>query len=113
MIASSLPDDPCIEPVSRLASAEGESDKSITSDKWLCIVLSWLYENRATLQDPLGIVEELYADFDYPAEIAPLVRYMPSHEPSLGSIKENEERIFSRWHQYITGRRREYLRKAE
>ncbi len=38
-------------------------------------------ENRETVEDPFAVVEELYADFDYPEEIAGFVRYMPPEDP--------------------------------
>ena len=68
--------------------AEGESAANDTEiqESWLYAILTWVYEHRDKLPDPLGIVEELYADFDYPPEISSFVRYMPpsdNYEPKL------------------------------
>lgn len=51
---------------------------------WLFLTLLWVYKNKDIYDDPLGVVEELYADFDYPEMVAPAVRYMPAIESSLG-----------------------------
>lgn len=65
---------------------------------WIFLLLSFLLENKENYNDPLGLVEELYADFDYPEEVAPLVRYMPLPEGVEGS----EERLFENWKTFIS-----------
>ena len=60
---------------------------------WIFLLLSFLFEHQENYEDPLEIVEELYADFDYPEEISPLVRYMPPPEGVEGS----EDRLFENW----------------
>jgi hypothetical protein len=47
-------------------------------------------ENKDSYSDPLVLVEQLYADFNYPETIASFVRYMPSEEPDLGYLELNE-----------------------
>jgi hypothetical protein len=73
--------------------------------KWLYLVLAWVYENRKEISDPLGKVEEVYADFDYPEEIEQFVRYMPiekdQYNPSDHSKEENEKRLFYKWNEYL------------
>lgn len=69
------------------------STESNLTKPWIFLLLSFLLENKENYNDPLGIVEELYADFDYPEEIAPLARYMPSPEGVEGS----EELLFENW----------------
>lgn len=44
---------------------------------WLYFALAWLYEHRVDFVEPLEVVEQLYADFEYPSEIQGLVRFMP------------------------------------
>lgn len=73
--------------------------------KWLFLVLAWLFENQASLSDPLGEIETVYADFDYPPEIGGFVRYMPvtdDYDPSRHSMEENEGRLLSKWEQYLS-----------
>lgn len=69
------------------------SPETDTAKPWIFLLLSFLFEHQENYEDPLEIVEELYADFDYPEEIAPLVRYMPPPEGVEGS----EERLFENW----------------
>jgi hypothetical protein len=64
-------------------------------------VLAWFYEHRGEVPDPLLRVEEVYADFGYPEQIAKFVRYMPMEGPDLGSREANEHRLFERWKRYI------------
>lgn len=44
---------------------------------WLFLSLAFVFERRDECDDPLGVVEDLYALFEYPDEIQGLVRYMP------------------------------------
>jgi hypothetical protein len=87
--------------VSRLAQAEPPPPGERVKEKWLYIVLAWLFENRETLVDPLGVVEEVYSDFDYPREVASFVRYMPMVGPNLGNREQNEARMFEYWKAYL------------
>jgi len=81
------------------------AESSVTSQrKWLYLTLAWFYENRAELEDPLGVVEQLYADFDYPTEISSFVRFMPpagDYEPRAHSHAENVDRLFRKWKSYL------------
>jgi hypothetical protein len=99
-LASRSGDDPILELVGRLAESEaGTSDDD--KAKWLYLVLAWLFENRTAVNDPLGIVEEVYSDFGYPREIASFVRYMPMVGPDLGSREQNEARLYDYWKSYL------------
>ncbi|MBN3862001.1 DUF2247 family protein [Pseudomonas frederiksbergensis] len=69
------------------------SAETDTAKPWIFLLLSFLFEHQENYEDPFEIVEEIYADFDYPEEIAPLVRYMPPPEGVEGS----EERLFENW----------------
>lgn len=70
-------------------------------DKWLYIVLSWLYQNRDKYEDPLQEVEVIYSFFDYPEEITSFVRYMPTNHPTSGDSKENIEALYDCWEKYL------------
>lgn len=61
--------------------------------KWIYLQLRAAYLLRDRLTDPLGIVEQIYADFDYPDAIAGFVRYMP---PPPGA-PVGEEALYDRW----------------
>lgn len=66
--------------------------------KWTYLELKAAYEIRDRLRDPLGVVEEIYAAFDYPEPVAAFVRYMP---PPPGA-PIGEEALYDRWARYLT-----------
>ncbi|PJF02388.1 DUF2247 family protein [Acinetobacter seifertii] len=77
---------------------------SMIREKWLYILLSWLWINRANFEDPLDEVESIYTDFDYPAEIDSFIKYMPPNDgdnPSLYSYAENINRLMKNWENYL------------
>lgn len=96
------------EYVETLAAREREAPLQELRAKWLCVVLAWIFEHKDEYADPLRAVEEVYADFDYPARIANFVRYMPSDDPDLGSRELNEARLYDRWRSYLQECRRTY-----
>ena len=88
--------------VRALADIEEPKDFGQIRDKWLYLVLAWIFEHQANYADPLQAVEEVYADFGYPEEISGLVRYMPSTDPSfLGTSELGEARLYEKWQQYL------------
>lgn len=93
-----------------LANNEPDDAGSKSKTKWLFLILAWLYENRDAVSDPLGEVERIYADFDYPPEIEGFVSYMPvtdGYDPSQHSMEENKARLFSKWEQYLSETRQD------
>ena len=87
--------------VRALAAREHEQSPQEIRAKWLYVVLAWIFEHRDEYPDPLRAVEEVYADFDYPEQIADFVRYMPNSDPDLGSREQNEARLFEKWLSYL------------
>jgi len=80
-----------------LDDPERVHDPRESARKWLYLQLKAAYDERGRLNDPLGVVEEIYADFDYPPAVAPFVRYMPlrpGDEPGVGALME-------RWRDYL------------
>ncbi|GAA3737201.1 DUF2247 family protein [Salinactinospora qingdaonensis] len=85
-----------------LASVPEEKGKE--DDFWealLYIDLSLIYERRERLHDPLGKIEDVYSDYDYPPQIAHLVRYMPSER------SDSSKDIYDQWAEWLAeaGRR--------
>ena len=74
-----------------------ERDSACSREKWLFLLLAWLYEHRDTVEEPLALVEQLYADFDYPEEMASFVRYMPPQDPS----RVGEPYLLDAWRRYL------------
>lgn len=96
-----------------LAEASKDKDLGLAKRKWLYLVLTWLYENQERIDDPLGEVEIVYADFDYPAEIEGFVRYMPprdGYDPARHTRRENRERMMGKWRQFLDSLKNEMRR---
>lgn len=87
-IASSRRDESIGDAVNALARKEAE-DLSALRERWLYLVLAWIFENRYNIDDPLGEVESVYSDLEYPDEISTFVRYMPM----VGPISEASNRM--------------------
>lgn len=98
-----------------LASDRSDGADITSKKKWLFLNLSWLYDNRNQLSDPLGEVECIYADFDYPQDISKFVRYMPTQDDSVKfrSVEENNNRLYGYWKEYITENRKLIIGKSE
>lgn len=78
-----------------------ESNIEELNDKWLFLILKWVYEHKEDLNDPLTIVEYVYSDFDAPTQISNLIRYNPTEEPNLDSKELNEARMIEKWKKFI------------
>lgn len=98
-----------LEIVDRLAAAEFPISSAVIQQKWLYLCLAWLYQVRDLVNDPLGEVESVYADFGYPDEIASFVRYMPMTGSDLGSREKNLDRLYGNWLAYIQASRKNYF----
>ncbi|MCL2399816.1 MAG: DUF2247 family protein [Defluviitaleaceae bacterium] len=77
----------------KLANDVSEQEKSITKQKMLYLILKWISDNKVKFDNPLNILEFIYADFDYPDNLSHLVRYMP-RDPSQPIL--NDEELFKR-----------------
>ncbi|MEZ4398412.1 MAG: DUF2247 family protein [Kofleriaceae bacterium] len=82
-----------------VASFPGNSEQDARLT-WMRILLAWVYEMRASFSDPLGIVEQIYADFGYQDEIRHLVRYNPSED---SNSELGEDFLLRRWGDYLNG----------
>ncbi len=87
--------------VEQLANAAPEQDEEELREKWLYLVLAWLFDHKESLSDPLQLVEAVYADFGYPERVADFVRYIPTNEADLGSRELNERRLYEKWKHYL------------
>ena len=93
-----------------LESVEASPDLAVAKRKWLYLRLLWLYENRTKFEAPFAEVDMLYAVFDYPESMAPLVSYLPANPGSRGRRRPQEtyqsyhERI---WRQFLDSEREE------
>lgn len=88
----------------RLVNSVGPGASVDSERKWLFLILAWVYAHRNEYADPLGVVEEIYADFGYPPELRGFVRYMPPddhYEPAAHTHAENVARLFGKWAEYL------------
>ncbi len=101
-------DNSVMEYVNELVGKEKSLDKDKIADKWLYLILSWLFEIKKSNADGLLRIEKIYADFDYPDSISHFVQYMPMHGQDLGSKELNQEKLVKYWMEYIHQRREVY-----
>lgn len=85
----------------QLIMLEDSQDIEDIKNRWLYLILKWLYENRNDIENVLEIVEEIYEIFNYPDSITSFVRYMPSETGNLGSLELNRGRLFKNWANYL------------
>jgi len=99
--ASSSPND-FVALVKKLSVSE-----SIATDEvrlsWLRILMAWIFENREQIVDPLSLVDQLYADFNYPDEIYDLIRFnvpRDGYRSQDHTPEENATRLVRLWRDY-------------
>lgn len=91
-LASAKVDDPLGPIIDRVAGL-GELTPDLVR-KWALILAAFI--NESDVADKLEAIEEVYSSFDYPEELAGMVRYMPMIGPSQGSKAANEGQMLNR-----------------
>ncbi|MBP2153427.1 MULTISPECIES: DUF2247 family protein [Erwinia] len=84
------------------------SPDDYNNEKWLYISLLQLFSLKESIEDPLGEVEKIYEDFDYPEDIESFVRYMPvneNYDPSKHTPEENTQRLYEKWALYLDSKK--------
>ena len=110
-LASLNKGDPVHELLEELMASERLLSAECISNKWLYLLLAWIFENRKSYEDALAVVEGIYADFDYPEGIESFVRYMPGESSGAGDGQENLDRLFARWEEYLKNESKKYLKE--
>lgn len=100
-----------IEPylLDNLIKLEPTQSVEIIKDKWLYLLLCYIYINRNDYTNPLEIVELIYADFGYPETISSFVRYMPMNKPAHRCNEKNEDKLYNNWENYIKKEEKRFL----
>jgi hypothetical protein len=80
-----------------LDDPERVHDPRESARKWLYLQLKAAYLERSRLTDPLGAVEQMYADFEYPGTIEGFVRYMPLRSGDT----PGEQALLERWADFL------------
>jgi hypothetical protein len=96
----------------RVATQLTVLDENLNEDevsrRWLVALLADLYAKRDVVADPLGEVEKIYADFDYPESVESFIRYMPAsggYDPAAHSHEQNVARLFENWKAFLDSAR--------
>ena len=71
---------------------------------WLYLALDWVHAHAELFDSPWQTVEMIYADFDYPEEVAGFVRFMPPPDGAATGFAAMEER----WNEYLAAMAAEY-----
>lgn len=91
----------------KLANLSSPKDEENLKEKFLFLLLNWIFENREKYGDPLEMVEIIYADFDYPEEISGFVKYMPPQYPLHSSKPENVKQLYENWEKFCEKKKKE------
>ncbi|MEM9067630.1 MAG: DUF2247 family protein, partial [Myxococcota bacterium] len=67
-LACQSPNDPVRTLVEQLAEVEALVEKTELCRTRAFLVFAWVFEHRSDFEDPLGLAELVYAEFDYPEE---------------------------------------------
>ncbi|AXH00908.1 DUF2247 family protein (plasmid) [Deinococcus wulumuqiensis] len=81
-----------------------ESNRDLLIREWACLFLSNLWDSRADTRDPFTIIDEIYAELDYPEFMAHLVTYMPSVDGWRSedhTREENTVHLYDEWRAFI------------
>jgi len=101
--------------IDELANVVSEKEQGEAKDKVMYILLKWVYEHGAGLDNPycndiLDVAENIWHDFNFPKSIvnfAAWLRY-PSDEPDLGSVEKNKARLLKHWEQFLDNQRQKW-----
>lgn len=79
--------------IHELSNLENFKDNQAIEDKWRYGILKELHDKKSNYDNFNKKVEEIYADFDYPEDMAGFIEYMPS----IDGINMEES-----WQEYLT-----------
>lgn len=88
--------------IHELSNLENFEDNQAVEDKWRYVILKELHDKKSNCDNFNEKVEEIYADFDYPEDMAGFIGYMPSIDG-----KNMEES----WKEYLTSYKKKYENK--
>lgn len=88
--------------IHELINLEDSEDNIMIQDKWRYAILKELYAKKSNYEDFNEKVEEIYADFDYPEDMAGFIGYMPSVDGK--SMEES-------WQEYLTSSEEKFENK--
>lgn len=76
--------------------------KEHVKNKWLYIIIKYLYVFKEKFDDCYEVIEEVYADFDYPSSIESFIRYMPTKDIVITNDSvEGVPKLQKNWENYL------------
>lgn len=89
---------PYIDELSEQMTAE---EKNQSKDKIMYVLLKWVYDNKSQYDDPLGVVEVIFDDFDFPRLMTPFVRYLPAQGALPKTSKQAIAGLYKKWKTFL------------
>lgn len=90
-------DDLYLKTISDLADILPEETKRESNNKILYLVLSWLYSNRLSLEDPIHILDIVFDDFEFP----PLLQSTIDYLHTLDKTSKYKEQACYMWQELL------------
>lgn len=78
------------------------------TEKWLYLLLKWLYSTRESFDDPWSMIEMIYADLNYPEAIKGLIRYMPAQDCIQNNFSPVEN-MTHRWELFLKEKDKKFI----
>ncbi|WP_077927561.1 DUF2247 family protein [Wohlfahrtiimonas populi] len=86
-----------------LCLLSSKEDTDIDYNKLLYLILFWLYSNQEKYNDPMKIIELIYANFDYPESLKSFIGYESYDGKCFG-----RQYMYDNWFRYINENKLKY-----
>ncbi|PIE91610.1 MAG: hypothetical protein CR997_00205 [Acidobacteria bacterium] len=83
------------------ASLEADQSVDVTREKWLFILLSWLFEEKDKKRNPFLDLEYIYYQFDYPPCMKSFIESEPSRTSWMRTSKQNKQVLIKKWSEFL------------
>ncbi len=103
-LAALLADDVAEVPTLAKRLERGSASDAELRRVWAYLLADCVYQNRSRLRDPHHVLEQLYADLDYPEEWRSLIRWMPAEPGQQRGMAALDER----WRAYVSAESEHY-----
>jgi hypothetical protein len=71
--------------------------EAVVRERWMRLVVAWLYLNRGLFEDPWAAIEQVWEAFGHAPELNGLIRWMPV--PPGG--EPGEQGMLKRWREFV------------
>ncbi|MDF2474381.1 MAG: hypothetical protein K0R21_2163 [Anaerocolumna sp.] len=87
--------------INQLVKLELVQEEEFIKEKWLYVILWFLYNNKNKYLDVFDLVERIYSDFDYPSKMSDFVRFMPISAKDFNYTGSYQTRMLRKWEDYL------------